>query len=339
MLGANVGERAIAWGFCRRQVEELQMEGGGASNGGMGITADGRPPQSLLENFAWDEARHPSRRPLRETVDRIVEAVAKLEDDLKARSADYSAKKQALQQVLRRREGSLAVRDLAGVVKPHQVLETENLCSVFVVVPKTGVREFQKVYETLAEFSFFSDEGGTKRVNAIVPRSADTALAQDSEYSLFRLVVFSRLADEVKQKCREKGYQVRELKLQGEKGGDPDEELRRLRSEAGTGGRDLGDWCEKAFAEAITHWMHLVTVRIFVESILRYGLPPNFQGVILKPVPRTADRLRAILASTFGTTGAVHWKDSALSSEDSKAGPGIDAETFPYVSFTVKIEG
>jgi V-type H+-transporting ATPase subunit C len=271
-------------------------------------------------------------------VERIVEAVGKLEDDLKVRSADYAMKKQALQQVLRRREGSLAVRDLAGIVKPHQVLETENLCSVFVVVPQSGVREFQKTYERLAEFSFFSDDGGTKRVNAVVPRSADTPLAQDSEYSLFRLVVFSRLSDEVRQKCREKGYQVRDFKLKGDRGGDPDEELRRLRTEAGDAGRELSEWCEKAFAEAITQWMHLVTVRVFVESILRYGLPPNFQGVILRPAPRTSDKLRAILAKKFGTTGAVHWKDSALSSEDSKAGPGIDAETFPYVSFTVKVE-
>jgi len=321
----------------RRQAEELQREGGGA-DGGMGVTADGRPPQSLLENFAWDEARHPSRRPLRETVERIVEAVGKLEDDLKVRSADYAAKKQALQQVLRRREGSLAVRDLAGVVKPHQVLETENLCSVFVVVPQSGVREFQKTYERLAEFSFFSDDGSTKRVNAVVPRSADTPLAQDGEYSLFRLAVFSRLSDEVRQKCSEKGYQVRDFKLKGDRGGDPDEELRRLRAEAGEAGRELSEWCEKAFAEAITQWMHLVTVRVFVESILRYGLPPKFQGVILRPAARTADKLRAILAKTFGTTGAVHWKNSALSSEDSKAGPGIDAETFPYVSFTVKVD-
>jgi V-type H+-transporting ATPase subunit C len=175
-------------------------------------------------------------------------------------------------------------------------------------------------------------------VNAVVPRSADTPLAQDSEYSLFRLVVFSRLSDEVRQKCREKGYQVRDFKLKGDRGGDPDEELRRLRTEAGDAGRELSEWCEKAFAEAITQWMHLVTVRVFVESILRYGLPPNFQGVILRPAPRTSDKLRAILAKKFGTTGAVHWKDSALSSEDSKAGPGIDAETFPYVSFTVKVE-
>ena len=96
--------------------------------------------------------------------------------------------------------------------------------------------------ERLAEFSFFSDDGGTKRVNAVVPRSADTPLAQDGEYSLFRLVVFSRLADEVRQKCREKGYQVREFKLKGDRGGDPDEELRRLRTEAGEAGRELSEW-------------------------------------------------------------------------------------------------
>lgn len=47
--------------------------------------------------------------------------------------------------------------------------------------------------------------------------------------------------------------------------------------------------------------MHLAVVRLFVESILRYGLPPQFQGVVVKPLPKMEGRLRVVLASAFGT--------------------------------------
>jgi hypothetical protein len=36
-----------------------------------------------LTRFKWDEAKFPSRRPLKETVEKIMEIVARVEDDLK----------------------------------------------------------------------------------------------------------------------------------------------------------------------------------------------------------------------------------------------------------------
>lgn len=47
--------------------------------------------------------------------------------------------------------------------------------------------------------------------------------------------------------------------------------------------------------------MHMCVVRLFVESILRYGLPPQFQAAVVKPLPRMEARLRTVLATTFGT--------------------------------------
>ena len=82
---------------------------------------------------------------------------------------------------------------------------------------------------------------------------------------------------------------------------------------------------------------HLVAIRIFVESILRYGLPPQFQVAVVKPHPKAHRKLRDLLAANFGTAGAVHWKESDLSGDDSKAGPGLDSDTFPYVSLTIDL--
>ena len=45
-------------------------------------------------------------------------------------------------------------------------------------------------------------------------------------------------------------------------------------------------------------------MRLFVESILRYGLPPRFLAALVKPSPKTLPKLRKVLASTFGGSSA-----------------------------------
>jgi V-type H+-transporting ATPase subunit C len=46
--------------------------------------------------------------------------------------------------------------------------------------------------------------------------------------------------------------------------------------------------------------MHIFAVRLFVESILRYGLPPQFLAAVMKPVEKLEIKLRNQLASAFG---------------------------------------
>jgi V-type H+-transporting ATPase subunit C len=45
------------------------------------------------------------------------------------------------------------------------------------------------------------------------------------------------------------------------------------------------EWSQTAYSEVFSSWMHLVAVRLFVESILRYGLPPSFVPVRNARVP------------------------------------------------------
>jgi len=42
-----------------------------------------RPTPPHLQRFAWNEAKYPSRRPLKDIVSSIMETVQKLDDDLK----------------------------------------------------------------------------------------------------------------------------------------------------------------------------------------------------------------------------------------------------------------
>jgi V-type H+-transporting ATPase subunit C len=52
-----------------------------------GLKVDNVPAQQFLTRFKWDEPKYPSRRPLKETVDKILEIMTHMDDDLKVRMA------------------------------------------------------------------------------------------------------------------------------------------------------------------------------------------------------------------------------------------------------------
>lgn len=145
---------------------------------------DGVSADRFLTAFTWDEAKHPARRPLRETVDKLQEAVAKVDDEFKVKTSEYAMVKSQLNGLTRKATGSLATRDLGELVQgsdvrfvsssntcivsvhvrfriitnthffipSHQLVETENLTTLCVAVPKFNQKDWLDCYETLAQF-------------------------------------------------------------------------------------------------------------------------------------------------------------------------------------------
>ena len=108
---------------------------------------------------------------------------------------EFNTAKSQLSAALRRAGGSLAVRDLSAVVRPEHVTATENLATLFAVVPRFGVKEWEAAYESLCDF--------------VVPRST-RRVAEDADYVLMSVVLFRRVVDDFKAAARLKGFQVKE---------------------------------------------------------------------------------------------------------------------------------
>lgn len=72
---------------------------------------------------------------------------------------EYGQLRSTLQAAARKQGGSLAVRDLAGLVPPGRLVETENLTTLCAVVAKAAKADWLTQYEALAEF--------------VVPRSSE----------------------------------------------------------------------------------------------------------------------------------------------------------------------
>ncbi|KAJ7976285.1 V-type proton ATPase subunit C [Quillaja saponaria] len=302
----------------RRQIEELERVSGVESNA---LTVDGVPIDSYLTRFVWDEAKYPTMSPLREIVDGIHGQVAKIEDDLKVRVSEYNNVRSQLNAINRKQSGSLAVRDLSNLVKPEDIITSEHLVTLLAVVSKYSQKDWLSSYETLTSY--------------VVPRSSKK-LFEDNEYALYTVTLFSRVADNFRTSARERGFQIRDFEHSPEAQESRKQELERLVQDQESLRTSLLQWCYTSYGEVFSSWMHFSAIRLFTESILRYGLPPSFLASVLAPSAKGEKKVRSILEGLSGNANSTYWK-----TEDevggAMAGLAGDADAHPYVSFTISL--
>nr|BCL66125.1 ATP synthase, subunit C [Volvox africanus] len=310
---SNMIEGVIA--KVRRQISDS-----GGTKALASLTVEGASTDVYVQRFKWDEAKFPTRRLLKETVDKMAELVSRVEDDLKVKVSEYNNLKSQLSQVTRKAQGSLAVRDISTVVKPQHIIDSEHLSTLFVVISKFSLKEWEDGYSKMANF--------------VVPKSS-ALVAEDNDYALVTVVLFKRVIDDFKAAARNKGYQVREYNPPAEGLELSPAQTEQLRRDAEQKKLTLEQWCKTAYGEVFTSYMHILVVRLFVESILRYGLPPTFQAAVVRPQDKAESKLRAELEATFGGGKTHYWKDDGLS-----IGAGLvsDTELYPYVSLTVNMD-
>ncbi|KAJ0052535.1 hypothetical protein Pint_02535 [Pistacia integerrima] len=285
----------------RRQIEDLERVSGVESSS---LTVDGVPVDSYLTRFVWDEAKYPTMSPLREIV----------------RVAEYNNVRSQLNAINRKQSGSLAVRDLSSLVKPEDIITSEHLVTLLAIVPKYSQKDWLANYETLT--------------NYVVPRSSKL-LYEDNEYALYTVTLFGRVADNFRTAAREKGFQIRDFEYSSEAQESRKQELDRLVHDQDNLRSSLLQWCYTSYGEVFSSWMHFCAVRVFAESILRYGLPPSFLACVLAPSAKGEKKVRSILEEFCDSTHSTFWKSEE--EVGPMAGLGGDADAHPYVSFTINL--
>mmetsp|Transcript_24832 Transcript_24832/g.37276 ORF Transcript_24832/g.37276 Transcript_24832/m.37276 type:complete len:443 (+) Transcript_24832:58-1386(+) len=181
------------------------------------LSMSGRSVEGYLQEFVWDFARYPHRRPLPELVGHIQTSVGQVDEELKNLAAAYTEKTQLRQALQRKKGGNLLVADLADVLTAERLEgvpfhDTEHLHTVVVVLNKQNQREFEEGYERLgAEIGAFGgpdwtdekvaaglgrDDGNfgpesaraARRGSPVVPGSAQLVL-REGDYLLYAMTV------------------------------------------------------------------------------------------------------------------------------------------------------
>ncbi|KAJ7706431.1 hypothetical protein B0H17DRAFT_1037176 [Mycena rosella] len=239
----------------------------------------------IMKDWKWNEGRYGVQRGLREIVEALTKEMTSIDNAMKAKLANYNLVKGSLVQMQRKKTGNLSLRSLVDVVsKDDFIQDSEYLETLLVAVPKANVKDWNSKYERLSSM--------------VVPRSS-SSVASDEEYTLFSVVVFRRVHDEFVQKCRENKFIVRDFVFSEEEFAKQHQEL----ETADTTEKEL--WTELLrlsrtnFSESMQILVHIKVLRLFVESVLRYGLPANYTGIAVKPDPKSAKKTFGLLQAQF----------------------------------------
>ncbi|XP_073844592.1 V-type proton ATPase subunit Vha44 isoform X1 [Musca autumnalis] len=283
---------------------------------------------NYITRFQWDMAKYPIKQSLRNIADIISKQVGQIDADLKTKSNAYNNLKGSLQNLEKKQTGSLLTRNLADLVKKeHFILDSEYLTTLLVIVPKMLANEWMANYEQITDM--------------IVPRSS-TLITQDNDYCLYNVTLFKKVVEEFKLHAREKKFIVRDFVYNEEELAAGKNERTKLMTDKKKQFGPLVRWLKVNFSEAFCALIHVKALRVFVESVLRYGLPVNFQAILIEPNKKSIKRLRDCLNQLYGhldgASAGGQWSSSGADNVDI---PGLgfgQAEYYPYVFYKINID-
>lgn len=239
-----------------------------------GITAlpklkvDGMDSIDYFEKFKWKQSRFRLDKSIEELIKLITNEALQLDSDLRSQYQLYNNAKSTLLACQRKQNGDLSVKSLHDIVsKKDFVIGSEHLKTVLLAIPISLEKQFLNSYESISTF--------------VVPRSANR-IANDSEFVLYGVTLFKKYENQFLTAARENKWIPRDFEYSDEIIEQMKNEFNIAQKEESTLKNDLMRLSREAFSEISICWVHIKLLRAFVESVLRYGLPPTFYCYILK---------------------------------------------------------
>ncbi|XP_054470458.1 V-type proton ATPase subunit C 1-B-like [Anoplopoma fimbria] len=276
--------------------------------------ANGVDLMSYITKFQWDKAKYPTALPLSSLADIINKEVSQMEKELKSRASAYNSVKMSLDHRL---DGTLQTRCLNDVVMREDLVVSEYLTTLLVLVSRGSYLQWERTYESLSEF--------------VVPRSS-RKLYEDGEGGVFSVTLFKRAVCEFKAKAQESKFTVREYSFDLE--AKKQQEMRQHKAHKKEQYGIFVRWLKVNFSEVFVAWIHLKALRIFVESVLRYGIPVSYQALVLRTDKKRSKKLKKELDSLF-----VHLDPTATASKTHQTSCDIPElcqhEYFSYICYHI----
>ncbi|KAL2759256.1 hypothetical protein ACRALDRAFT_2099596 [Sodiomyces alcalophilus JCM 7366] len=287
-----------------------------------------KPTDQYLNRFSWNKVRYRADKPIGELVDILRKELITIDNDVKGKLNQHKAIKNDLTALQRKQTGNLSTKSLTHVVDPTLLVQgSEYLETHLIVVPVSNKKDFLKSYETLSPM--------------VVPRSS-VQVAQDEDFTLFAITTFKKTSAEFLQKCRERKWTPRHYKhIEGGRE-EEQQELNRVAQEERKSWGETLRIGRTGWSESVMIWLHVLTLRVFVEAVLRYGLPLDYVSALVKTTPKQASKVRSALDSEYSYLGGnafdkdkrgrVTKDDAKLTSELAAAGIG-GAENSEYTAY------
>lgn len=311
----------------------------------------------FIPEFTWDKAYFNVLQKLPELSKDIHTSLGETYDRLKVFLDKYKAAKAKLTAEERASEGNLMVCDLQQFVKQTDFIDGDFLTTALVVVPTNRRQQFEETYwkldDTEEAETMWSRENQLKQqmiedeeaneeednqnitfasvksqFEVVVPESLSVLEEQD-DFVLYRVVLLKKGVQWFKNICREFRYSVRDFVFKNEsEQQDGTEAYEELVAEEQDKKTKLIRFSHHTFPDVVKNWMHLKIIRVFIEAVLRFGLPTeNFATFILEVNQNRSEQLNMVLTNAYKH---LRSEDMGTGTEEEASMMGM-AELRPYV--------
>jgi len=342
-----------------RKIEKAAMELSDRSKADLSV--GGVPAPRYIQQFAWDSAKYPNRRPLKDLVSLITSGAVAVEAELKQLTQSYGDKQASLQEAQRKKGGNLMVADLNDTLTDDimarvEVHDTEYLKTCFVAIAKSMKENFEStIYNIGSDLVGYGGPDWSRdpsklgqavnygakvdrhkvKGSPVVPGSLKQIFA-DKDSILYTVTILKSQYeagyyenDEFQQgnkidfepefvkACKDKRFVVRtDFTWDPTKASRSENMLEQLQVEVDGMKSALMRWCKTHYGDAYVAWMHIKVIRVFVESVLRYGLPVDFTAVLYKVQGNKEPELIKALDKSLGTDSTMDDDDDNMEGDE-----------------------
>lgn len=276
------------------------------------------------EAFAWNTSKYRLDKHISQLVQVISSEALTLDNDVRSAYQQYQTAKSNFLAADRKKNGDLSIKSLHEIVKPEQfVLDSEHLTTVLIAVPKNLIGDFELSYETVTQF--------------VIPRSA-AVIATDPEFSLYTVTLFKKFQLDFINAAREHKWHPRtDFTYSEETLNNLRKEFDLTRATESKTKNDVLRLAKTAYLEIYASWFHIKAIRIYVESVLRYGLPPQFDAFLLRFTDanlKAIDKARKELVDKYGYLGGDSFSNKSSLHEYASL---VDTEYEPFVLYEAEV--
>eukprot|EP00450_Noctiluca_scintillans_P004054 CAMPEP_0194501418 /NCGR_PEP_ID=MMETSP0253-20130528/22667_1 /TAXON_ID=2966 /ORGANISM="Noctiluca scintillans" /LENGTH=418 /DNA_ID=CAMNT_0039343389 /DNA_START=51 /DNA_END=1307 /DNA_ORIENTATION=+ len=304
--------------------------------------------ERYIRNWRWDSTKYDRSRFISQNMRFLLQNMTKFDEEARLSLTRYNELKAQNNNIAKKGDSlPLTARDLIDTLSPDvvkasggaddDVVTTENLTTVFVVVPRGEDKEFLSQYEFFADAD--DNEEASLGTDGVVPMSAKKLTAGDKFIedrdgnTLYRVVLFKSSLGKFKKKSKEAGFSVREFTYSEAGYSRLIADRERLEDLLATDHKVLLEHSRCLWSDLMVSWVHIKAMRVFVESVLRYGSgsggAQSFVSFLFAPKMNSAAAVRKVLRDVIGKDETKQpGVETGAAAED-------DDEYFNYVSVSL----
>mmetsp|Transcript_149216 Transcript_149216/g.212103 ORF Transcript_149216/g.212103 Transcript_149216/m.212103 type:complete len:162 (-) Transcript_149216:54-539(-) len=150
-------------------------------------------------------------------------------------------------------------------------------------------------------------------------------------FVLYRVVLFKIALEEFQNHCKShEKITVREFQYDPQESLRNDQKKAHLESETGKMTKTLLELCQKYFSDLYSSYVHIKTLRLMIDSVLRFGVKEKLYIAAIKPADGKERKIHTGLTKIFAEPGNLQMYGTKEELDDTE-------DFFPYACVNINL--